>query len=77
MKIIIGILCIGEALKNAVRLTFPKGARINDPNKLFNTRMDSKSVRAIDFIEKNTIDEKTLKGLILEAVEINIKMKVS
>ena len=77
MKIIIGILCIGEALQNAVRLTFPKGARINDPNKLFNTRMDSKSVRAIDFIEKNTIDEKTLKGLILEAVEINIKMKVS
>lgn len=77
MKIIKGILCIGEALKNAVMLTFPKGARINDPNKLFNTRMDSKSVRAIDFIEKNTIDEKTLKGLILEAVEINIKMKVS
>lgn len=41
-----GIICIGEALKNSVRLTFPKGALIADPKKLFNARLDSKTVRA-------------------------------
>src|SRR5258708_11859571 len=46
-----GIVCIGEALKNAVRLTFPKGALLKDPKGLFNTRLDSKTVRAIDFHE--------------------------
>jgi hypothetical protein len=46
-----GIVCIGEALKNAVRLTFPKGASIPDSKKLFNARLDSNSVRAIDFRE--------------------------
>src|SRR5690349_15609112 len=44
-----GILCMGETLKNAVRLTFPKGAHVKDPKKLFNTRLNSNSVRAIDF----------------------------
>ncbi len=44
-----GIVCIGEMLKNAVRLTFPKGAQLNDPKNLFNARLDSGSVRAIDF----------------------------
>lgn len=70
-----GILCIGEALKNTIRLTFPKGAQLTDPKKLFNTRLDSKSVRAIDFFEKDTIDEAGLKSLIQEAVKINIKSK--
>jgi hypothetical protein len=70
-----GILCIGEALKNAVRLTFPKGAQIKDKKKLFNTRLDSKSVRAVDFFENDTIDEVALKSLILEAVKLNTKMK--
>src|SRR5581483_12221783 len=56
-----GILCIGEALKNAARLTFPKGAQLMDPKKLFNTRLDSKSVRAVDFFENDTIDESALK----------------
>ncbi|HKW03724.1 MAG TPA: DUF1801 domain-containing protein [Nitrososphaerales archaeon] len=46
-----GIVCIGESLKSVVRLTFPKGARIKDPKKLFNTRLDSRTVRAIDFHE--------------------------
>jgi hypothetical protein len=46
-----GIVCIGEALKNAVRLTFPKGAQLKDPKKLFNTRLDSRTIRAIDFHE--------------------------
>ncbi len=66
-----GILCIGETLKNAVRLTFPKGARMNDPQKLFNTRLDSNTVRAIDFREGDNVDEAALKALILEAVRLN------
>ncbi len=68
-----GILCIGETLKNAVRLTFPKGARIKDPKKLFNTRLESSSVRAIDFHERDTVDEAALEALILNAVALNKK----
>ena len=66
-----GILCIGEALKNAVRLTFPKGALIKDSKKLFNARLDSKSVRAVDFEDGDAIDEAALRALILEAVRLN------
>ena len=71
-----GIVCIGEALKNAVRLTFPKGASIKDPKNLFNTRLDSNSVRAIDFREGDRIDQAALRALILEAVRVNA-LKVS
>ncbi len=67
-----GILCVADTLKNAVRLTFPKGAQMKDPKKLFNTRLDSKSVRAIDFHENDTVDESALKALILEAVRLNV-----
>ena len=66
-----GIICVADTLKNAVRLTFPKGAQIKDPKKLFNTRLDSKTVRAIDFHEGDTIDETTLKELIRVAVDLN------
>jgi hypothetical protein len=66
-----GIVCIGEMLKNAVRLTFPKGARLIDPNKLFNARLTSGSVRAIDFVEGETVPEAALKALMLEAVGLN------
>ncbi len=66
-----GIICIGEALKNAVRLTFPKGARIKDPRKLFNTRLDSNTVRAIDINENDSINDVALKNLIREAVSLN------
>jgi hypothetical protein len=66
-----GILCMGDTLKNAVRLAFPKGAQMQDPKKLFNTRLDSNTVRAIDFHEGVTIDEAALKALILEAVGLN------
>jgi hypothetical protein len=66
-----GIVCIGETLKNAVRLTFPKGAQIRDPKKLFNARLDSNSVRAIDFYEAATIDEAALKTLVVQAVGLN------
>ncbi len=66
-----GIICIADTLKNAVRLTFPKGAQIKDPKKLFNTRLDSNTVRAIDFHEGDTVDEAALQALILEAVRLN------
>jgi hypothetical protein len=66
-----GIVCIGETLKNAVRLTFPKGAALKDPKALFNTRLDSKSVRAIDFHQGEAVDDAALKRLIREAVRLN------
>ena len=70
-----GIVCIGEPLKNAVRLTFPKGAEVRDPKNLFNTRLDSNSVRAIDFSEGASVDEAGLRALILEAVRVNTAKK--
>ena len=66
-----GNVCIGEALKNAVRLTFPNGAQVTDPKQLFNTRLDSKTVRAIDFSQDAVIDEKALRALYLEAAKLN------
>src|SRR4029453_4168207 len=66
-----GIICIGDTLKNAVRLTFPKGAQMKDPKKLFNTRLESNTVRAIDIHEGDTVDEAALKALILEALPLN------
>ena len=66
-----GTICIADMLKNAVRLTFPKGAQMEDPKKLFNTRLDSKTVRAIDFHEGDTMNEAALQALILEAVGLN------
>jgi len=67
-----GIVCIGEMLKNAVRLTFPKGAQLADPDKLFNTRLDSSKVRAIDFVEGEQVPEDALRALILEASALNV-----
>jgi hypothetical protein len=64
-----GNVCIADTLKNAVRLTFPKGAQLSDPKHLFNTRLDSKSVRAIDFFQDSTIDAEALTALILEATK--------
>ncbi len=66
-----GIVCIGEALKNAVRLTFPRGASLRDPKELFNARLDSNSVRAIDFHEGDAVDDVALNALIVEAVRLN------
>ncbi len=70
-----GILCVADTLKHAVRLTFPKGARLKDPQKLFNTRLDSKTVRAIDFYEEDPVDEAALMALILDAVKVNTLRK--
>jgi hypothetical protein len=66
-----GNLCIADLLKNAVRLTFPKGALLQDPKRLFNTRLDSKTVRAIDFSEGSVIDTTGLKQLVVDAVALN------
>ena len=72
-----GIICIADTLKNAVRLTFPKGAQMKDTKKLFNTRLESNTVRAIDFHEGDTVDEAALESLILEAVGVNIRKSAS
>ncbi len=65
-----GIICVGNILKNRVRLTFFNGAKLKDPKKIFNTRLDSKTVRAVDFYENDHIDEAALKSLIKEAIEL-------
>ena len=72
-----GIICVADTLKNAVRLTFPKGAQMKDPKKLFNTRLDSKTVRAIDFYEDDTVDETALKSIILDAAKLNAQKKIN
>ena len=66
-----GIVCIGEPLKNAVRLTFPKGALVEDPKRLFNARLDSNSVRAIDIREGEQVDEAALTALVRAAARLN------
>jgi len=64
-----GNLCMADVLKKAVRLTFPKGASLKDPTGLFNTRLDSNSVRAVDFAEGDDVDEAALQALIVEATQ--------
>jgi len=66
-----GIVCVGEALKNAVRLTFPKGALIEDPTHVFNARLDSSSTRAVDFREGDNVDELALAELVRRAASLN------
>jgi hypothetical protein len=66
-----GNVCIGEMLKSAVRLTFPKGAQLKDPKQLFNTRLDSKTARAIDFREGDALPKAALTALVREAVRAN------
>lgn len=60
---------MADTLKNAVRLTFPKGAQLNDPKNLFNTRLGGKTVRAIDFYQDAAVDASALQHLILEAAK--------
>lgn len=66
-----GVICTGETYKNAVKLTFPNGAQMKDPNKLFNASLDARVWRAIDFHEGDKIDKEALKALIREAVAMN------
>ncbi|MGE5385413.1 MAG: DUF1801 domain-containing protein [Betaproteobacteria bacterium] len=66
-----GIICTGEAYKHAVKMTFPKGASLEDPSGLFNSSLEGNARRAIDFHEGDPIDEPALKALIRAAVELN------
>lgn len=66
-----GILCIAETFKNDIKLVFFKGVHMKDPKKLFNARLMSKTDRAIEFHDGDTVDKVALKGLVLEAVELN------
>ena len=70
-----GGICTGECYKNVVKLTFYKGAALNDPSGLFNSSLDGKVRRAIDIKESDKIDEDALKSLIREAVTLNLKSK--
>jgi hypothetical protein len=66
-----GMICTGETYKNAVKMTFAKGASLQDPAGLFNSSLDGNTKRAIDFHEGDKIDEKALKALIRAAVKLN------
>ncbi len=70
-----GGICTGETYKSAVKLTFFKGAALNDPSGLFNSSLDGKVRRAIDIKEDDKINEAALKSLIREAVALNLKSK--
>jgi hypothetical protein len=67
-----GIVCTGETYKNAVKMTFAKGAALPDPSGLFNSSLEGNVRRAIDFHEGDTIDEGALKALIRAAVALNL-----
>ena len=66
-----GILCTGETYKNAVKMTFARGASLKDPSGLFNSSLEGNTRRAIDFHEGDKIDERALLALIRAAVALN------
>lgn len=70
-----GIVCTGETYKNAVKMTFPKGASLKDPSGLFNSSLEGKVRRAIDLREGEKVNEAALKDLIRAAVALNLKAK--
>jgi hypothetical protein len=66
-----GIICTGETYKNVVKMTFAKGASLDDPSGLFNSSLEGNTRRAIDIHEDDEIDEEALKDLIRAAVALN------
>jgi len=70
-----GIICTGETYKQVVKMTFAKGASIDDPSRLFNSSLDGNTRRAIDFREGDEIDAEALKALVRAAVRLNIAKK--
>ena len=68
-----GGVCTGETYKNVVKLTFFKGAALNDPAGLFNSSLEGKVRRAIDIKEDDKVNEQVLKSLIREAVALNLE----
>jgi len=66
-----GLICTGEVYKDKVKMTFAKGAALKDPSRLFNSSLEGNVRRAIDFRERDKINEKALKALIRSAVALN------
>jgi hypothetical protein len=66
-----GLICTGETYKNVVKMTFAKGAALEDPSSLFNSSLEGNTRRAIDFHEGEEVDEEALKALIRAAVSLN------
>jgi hypothetical protein len=67
-----GVICTGESYKNAVKLTFMKGAAVKDPARLFNSSLDGNARRAIDVHENDEVDEKAFQVLVRAAVALNV-----
>lgn len=72
-----GIICTGETYRNAVKMTFARGASLEDPAALFNASLDGNTRRAIDFHEGDRIDETALKGLVRAAVALNVSLRTA
>ncbi len=72
-----GIICTGETYKDKVKLTFARGAAVEDPSRLFNSSLEGGTRRAIDLHEGDTIDEKALKALVRAAVALNISVQAT
>jgi hypothetical protein len=70
-----GIVCTGESYKSAVKLTFAKGASLEDPDRLFNSSLEGKARRAIDIHEGETVDESAFKALVRQAAALNLSAK--
>ena len=67
-----GLICTGETYKDKVKMTFARGAALDDPSGLFNASLDGNTRRAIDFHEGETVDEEALKALVRAAVALNM-----
>ena len=72
-----GLVCTGETYKNVVKLTFAKGASLDDPSRLFNSSLEGKVRRAIDIREGDELDEPAFKELVRAAVALNLESKSS
>jgi hypothetical protein len=72
-----GIICTGETYKTVVKMTFAKGASLEDPSSLFNSSLEGNTRRAIDFHEGDKIDERALKALICAAVALNTSVRAA
>ncbi len=70
-----GLVCTGETYQNVVKMTFPKGAALQDPSRLFNASLKGNARRAIDIHEGDKLDEPALKDLIRAAVALNLKCR--
>ena len=72
-----GLICTGETYKSVVKMTFPKGAALKDPSRLFNASLDGNVRRAIDIHEGDKIDETALKALVRAAIALNTSKRAA